>query len=143
MTEQEVLTAVLGASLAIVLIIMMIFLASMVLIIASMWKIFTKAGEEGWKAIIPLYNSYVLLSIIKVPQLFWGWLVCIIVANINLGTFSMIGLIGTIVISIITCVKVAKAFGKSGGFAIGLIFLPAIFYPILAFGSSKYQVEAN
>ena len=35
--------------------------------------------------------------------------------------------------------KLAKAFGKSGGFAVGLIFLPYVFYPILAFDGSVYQ----
>ena len=40
--------------------------------------------------------------------------------------------------AIITMVKLAKAFGKSGGFAVGLIFLSIIFYCILAFGDAQY-----
>ena len=143
MTEQEVLTAILGASAILLLFILAVLLASMIVVIVSMWKIFTKAGEKGWKSIIPIYNSYILLSIVKVPQLFWGWLVCVIISNFNSELFSVIGTIGVLVISIITCIKVAKVFGKSNGFAIGLIFLPVIFYPILAFGSANYQPEVN
>ncbi len=92
--------------------------------IIAMWKIFVKAGEPGWAAIIPFYNVYVLFKIT------WGsgWkflLLLIPIANI--------------VIAIITMVKLAKAFGKGGGFAVGLIFLSTIFYCILAFGSAQYQ----
>ena len=92
--------------------------------IVAMWKIFEKAGEPGWAAIIPFYNIYVLFKIT------WGsgWkflLLLIPFANI--------------VIAIITMVKLAKAFGKSGGFAVGLIFLSIIFYCILAFDQSQYQ----
>lgn len=98
-------------------------LAFGVLAIVAMWRIFEKAGEPGWAAIIPFYNLYVLFKIT------WGsgWkflLMLIPIANI--------------VIAIITMVKLAKAFGKSGGFAVGLIFLSIIFYCILAFDQSQY-----
>jgi hypothetical protein len=91
--------------------------------IVAMWKIFEKAGEPGWAAIIPFYNLYVLFKIT------WGsgWkflLLLIPFANIVIA---------------ITMVKLAKAFGKSGGFAVGLIFLSVIFYCILAFDQSQYQ----
>ena len=100
-----------------------VYLAVAVLGIVAMWKIFEKAGEPGWAAIIPFYNLYVLF------QITWGsgWkflLMLIPFANI--------------VIAIITMVKLAKAFGKSGGFAVGLIFLSIIFYCILAFDQSRY-----
>ena len=99
-------------------------LALAVLGIVAMWKIFVKAGEHGWAALIPLYNIYVLFKIT------WGsgWkflLMLIPIANIVIG--------------IITLVKLAKAFGKGGGFAVGLIFLSLIFYCILAFGDAEYQ----
>ena len=46
--------------------------------------------------------------------------------------------VANIVIYIITMVKLAKAFNRSGGFAVGLIFLSVIFYCILAFDTSTY-----
>ena len=100
-----------------------VYLAIAVLGIIAMWKLFEKAGEPGWASIIPFYNVYVLFKIT------WGsgWkflLMLIPIANI--------------VIAIITMVKLAKAFGKSGGFAVGLIFLSIIFYCILAFDQSRY-----
>ena len=98
-------------------------LALAVLGIVAMWKIFEKAGEPGWAAIIPFYNIYVLFEIT------WG--------NGWKFLFLLIP-IANIVFAIITMVKLAKAFGKSGGFAVGLIFLSIIFYCILAFDKSEY-----
>lgn len=89
-----------------------------VFMIVCMWKIFVKAHEEGWAAIVPVYNAYILYKIT------WG----------N-GWFFLLMLIpfANFVIAIITMVKLAKVFGKGGGFACGLIFLSVIFLPILAF----------
>jgi len=98
-------------------------LALGVLAIVALWKIFVKAGEPGWAAIIPFYNLYVLFKIT------WG--------NGWKFLFLLIP-IANIVFLIITMVKLAKAFGKSGGFAVGLIFLSVIFYCILAFDQSQY-----
>ncbi|MBN2878528.1 MAG: hypothetical protein JXN65_02765 [Clostridia bacterium] len=101
----------------------LVWLAVAVLGIVAMWKLFTKAGEPGWAAIIPLYNAYVLFKIT------WG----------NGWKFLLMLIpIVNIVIAIMTMVKLAQAFGKDGGFAVGLIFLSIIFYCILAFGDSEY-----
>jgi hypothetical protein len=101
-----------------------IYLIVGLLMLISMWKIYTKAGKPGWAVIIPIYNIIVLLEIVDKP-LWWFLLMLIPVVNI--------------VISIIVTVELAKKFGQSVGFAVGLILLSIIFYPILAFGSSKYK----
>jgi len=99
-------------------------LAVAVLGIVAMWKIFEKAGEPGWAAIIPFYNLYILFKIT------WG----------NGWNFLLLLIpLANIVFMIITMVKLAKAYGKSGGFAVGLIFLSVIFMCILAFDQSMYQ----
>ena len=98
--------------------------------IVVMWKIFTKAGKPGWASIVPFYNLYVFFEIT------WGngWLFLLLFLSI----IPIVGTIAVLVICIITMVKLAKVFGKGGGFAVGLIFLSVIFEAILAFGSSKY-----
>ena len=98
-------------------------LAFAVLAIVAMWKIFEKAGEPGWAAVVPVYNIYVLFKIT------WGsgWMFLLMLIPV-----------ANIVIYIITMVKLAKAFNRSGGFAVGLIFLSVIFYCILAFDTSTY-----
>lgn len=98
----------------------------MLLIIASQWKVYTKAGKPGWAVLIPIYNIIVLLEIVRKP--IW-WIVLLLIPIVNF------------VILIIINVNLAKVFGKGTGFALGLIFLPFIFIPILGFGNAQYQQE--
>ena len=104
-------------------IVVVIYLAIIVLLIAAAWQIFTKAGEAGWKCLIPIYNLLVLLKIVGRP---WWWLI-----------LWIIPLVG-IVIALIVALDLAKSFGKGGGFGVGLFFLGFIFGPILGFGSATY-----
>ena len=98
-------------------------LAFAILIIASIWKTFTKAGEPGWAAIVPIYNIIVLLKIAGKPL--W-WVVLFLIPLVNF------------VIGILVALGVAEKFGKGAGFGIGLALLPFIFYPVLGFGDSQY-----
>ncbi len=100
-----------------------VILAIAVFAIVCMWKIFTKAGQPGWASIIPFYNYYVLFEIA------WGNGLLFLLMLIPVANF---------VIMIILWVKLSQSFGYSAAFAIGLLFLPIIFLPILAFGSSRY-----
>ena len=102
---------------------LLVWLAVTVLMIASVWKVFTKAGQPGWAAIIPIYNAYVFLKIAGKPG--W-WLVLLFIPLVN------------VVVGIIALVAFCRNFGKGGGFVVGTIFLPIIFYPILAFGDAVY-----
>ncbi len=107
---------------------MIIMLAVAVFSIVSMWKVFKKAGKEGWAALIPIYNLVVLFQIsgIDPKKLFWFLL-------------PFIGQIIVFVYLIMAYIKLAKAFGKSSGFAAGLIFLNVVFMGILAFDDSVYS----
>lgn len=105
----------------------LIYLAIIVVMIASFWKIFDKAGEPGWAAIVPIYNVVVLLKIVGRPV--W-WIVLLIVPFVNF------------IIGILVSLDLAKSFGKEIGFALGLIFLGIVFYPLLAFGDASYQGPA-
>ena len=102
----------------------LIYLAIMGLMIASMWKIFVKAGQPGWASIVPIYNTVVMLQIAGKPV--W-WLVLFFIPLVNF------------VIIIMVMLAFAKVFGKGGGFVAGMIFLPFIFWPMLAFGDATYQ----
>ena len=101
-----------------------VYVVVAVLMIASMWKIYTKAGKPGWAALIPIYNIIVLLEVTRQPL----WMIILLFIPV-----------ANIVVYIIIAIELSKNFGKSGGFAAGLILLSIIFYPMLAFGSAKYQ----
>jgi hypothetical protein len=109
----------------IALLVLAIELVIIVAVIAGIWKVFVKAGKPGWAAIIPIYNVIVLLQIAGKPV--W-WIILFLIPLVN------------IIMAIIVGIAVAKNFGKSGGFGVGLGLLGFIFYPILGFGDAEYQV---
>lgn len=126
------------------LIVMFVFiLAIAILVIVAMWKIFQKAGEPGWKAIIPFYNSYTMYKIVWDTKFFWinfglGVLTGIINLLPPLAFIGYIVSIATFVIEVMLLNKLAKSFGHGTGFTIGLIFLPYVFFLILGFGSDEF-----
>ena len=113
----------------------LIILAFYVLIIVAQWKIFTKAGQEGWKALIPIYNVVVLYKIIGLSP----WLLLLYL----LSVVPVVGWIISIALSIVSMVKLAKAFNQSTAFIFGLLFLSPIFQMILGFGKAEYVGPEN
>jgi hypothetical protein len=105
------------------LIVLAVPILLIVVVIAGVWKVFEKAGQPGWAAIIPIYNLYVLT---QVAGMAWWWVLLCMIPFVNVIGFILISL------------GVAKNFGKGAGFAVGLIFLGFIFYPILGFGDAVY-----
>ncbi|QNM96151.1 DUF5684 domain-containing protein [Chitinimonas koreensis] len=106
----------------------LIQLAIIVAVIAGLWKVFEKAGKPGWAALIPIYNLIVLLQIAGKP--IW-WIVLCLIPLVN------------IVIAFIVGIEIAKRFGQSALFGVGLTLLGFIFYPILGFGDARYQGTAG
>jgi hypothetical protein len=100
-----------------------IWLALMVFIIAAYWKIYEKAGQPGWAAIIPFYNFYVMLKFVGKPG--W-WLIMMLIPGVN------------VIFLVWMTNMLSKSFGKDEGFTVGLLLLGIIFYPILGFGDAKY-----
>lgn len=132
------------------------FLILWILQIIAYWRIFTKAGQPGWKSIIPIYSDYTLFKIVWKPKYFWFMIISgmiyaaagamlqtnsfasapyALTANIIYVAFGLIGLL----LEFFLCRKTAFAYGKGGGFAIGLFILNPIFTLILGLGGSQYQ----
>ena len=102
--------------------------ALIVLEIAAMWKVFQKAGQPGWAAIIPIYNLIVLIQIAGKPV--W-WILLYFIPIVSL------------IIAIIVLHNISVNFGKGVGFTLGLLFLSPIFFPILAWGDAEYRGPAG
>jgi hypothetical protein len=103
------------------------WLAFAILMVAAMWKVFTKAGKAGWASIIPIYNTIVQIEIVGRP--IW-WIVLLFIPFVN------------VVVGIILANDLAKSFGRGTGTTLLLIFLPFIGYPMLAFGDATYTGPA-
>lgn len=108
--------------------IIIIYIAVIALLLASMWAVFAKAGKPGWAALIPIYNLIILLEIVGKP---WWWLFLMVIPLLN------------VVFAIWVYNLLSKSFGKSEGFTVGLLLLSFIFFPILAFGDAEYQGPAG
>lgn len=106
------------------LVILLILFAAWIFVIIGWWKVFEKAGEAGWKAIIPIWNGIVLLRIAGRP---WWWILLLLIPVLN------------IVFVIIVMNDLARSFGKSALFTLGLVLFNPLFMMILGFGAARYQ----
>ncbi|MBQ6375955.1 hypothetical protein IJJ37_03460 [Candidatus Saccharibacteria bacterium] len=127
-----------------------------ILLVIAGWKILKKAGEPGWKILIPIYNIYMLFKIVGMKNWFWGLIgvsfITSLIASLGSGynyetnSISTLAAVMTalnsafvIVVNVLYCIRTSKAFHHGAGFAIGLFFLQNIFLLILGFGKSKYD----
>ncbi|MBQ9018417.1 hypothetical protein IJ117_01525 [Candidatus Saccharibacteria bacterium] len=139
-----------------------------ILIVIAGWRILKKAGEAGWKILIPIYGMYMLYKIVDMKGWFWAnffltivGAVLSVIANddlnafnnnaiaieespmlITVAIFGFVSLVVAIITQIMYAYRTSKVFGHGLGFTIGLIFLPNIFWLIIAFGRSKYSKKA-
>jgi hypothetical protein len=88
------------------------------------WSVYAKAGRPGWASLVPIYNAIVLLQIGHKP---WWWALLLFLPFVN------------VLVGIAMCLSLARAFGRGLGFGIGLVLLPFVFWPVLGFGSARYQ----
>lgn len=126
-----------------------------VLHIIAEWKIFEKAGEKGWKALIPIYNIYIAFKLFWNTKMFWATFILTCVAFIASPLFALYKtaavfvfvmmfvilaiVIYLIIIGIMFLDRVSRSFGHDGAFTCGLVFLTPIFEMILGFNKDKYK----
>lgn len=109
------------------LVFMIVLLAVLIVMVVANYKIFRKAGKEGWESLIPIYGAIVKLQFLNIPV----WFILIyLIPGANLVSHIIVNL------------NLAKKFDKDIFFALGLIILPVIFYPILAFSNAEYNSYA-
>jgi len=89
-----------------------------------LFGIFNKAGEAGWQAFVPIWNTIVLLKIAGKPA--W-WIVLLIIPVVG------------IVFGIIAVHALSVSFGHGVGFTVGLVLLSLIFLYILWLDGSTYR----
>ncbi len=126
------------------LLLMLSCIALLVLVLIATWKIFVKAGEKGWKSLIPFYSVYIQFRIAGISKIFWIDLpVMILLLVLNwtgrneMGVYKVL-YYSNFALQALSYGYLARAFGKKVKFCIATAFLPVIFLPILGFGSAKY-----
>ncbi|MYA80457.1 MAG: signal peptidase I [Acidobacteriia bacterium] len=106
-----------------VLFFLLLGLAFTVFSIMGIWKMFEKADQPGWGILIPIYNLILIVRVAGLPE--WMFLLLLI---------PVVNFVAMIIVSL----EIRERFSKGVGFTVGLIFLPALFYPLLGFGSDVY-----
>lgn len=91
-------------------------------------KIFRANNEKGWKGYVPIVNIWTLMKISGMNPLS---IFLLLIPIVNLFVLALLS------------VKLANKLGRSAGFAVGLLFLPFIFYPILALSLKVETKEKN
>jgi len=104
-------------------VVLVIQLAVLVALVAGMAKVFAKADEPAWGAIVPIYNTYLLIKIGGNP---WWYLLLLLIPLVNVLVLAKVS------------IDVAKSFDKGVGYGIGLWLLQPLFYPLLGFGDATY-----
>lgn len=134
---------------AIAIPVLVISLAWMIVTIIGHWKLFEKAGQPGWKSIIPIYNEYCIYKIGWNGGIYWINLLLTILSGFFLYKMgaeqvilwvllAMLVSLLTFILRIVFCIKLAQAYNKNGAFALGLILIYPLFVLILAFGDAEY-----
>ena len=142
MYDTEMFETVLGAAVGVLVIILIAFL---VFYVIGLWKLFKKAGKQGWEAIIPYYNTWTLVEIVGLK---WWWFLIAIVSSIisllGLDNLSFIGTIASLVANINIYYNLSKIFNKSTGWIVLSVFFGWVTIPLLGYSNSEvWNAEAR
>lgn len=96
------------------------------------WRIYKKAGKNGWASLIPIYRDIVMYKISDVSP----WVLLLLLVPV-VGWFALA------IINIYTKFTLAEGFKKGIGFGFGLWLLGPIFEAILAFSKKTKYVGFN
>lgn len=131
-------------------------LSGVILTYCIRWFIFVKAGEKGWKALIPFYSDYINYKIAWEGRIYLlllagtagSWILGSVFGLLSPGLGMVVSILLSTVVAgakavakMILQFKFARAFGKNDYFAVGLYFLNNVFTAILAFGDCAYRKQ--
>ena len=111
------------------IVVTLIFIAVILFYIYCLWRLFEKAGRPGWESIIPVYHSYIMIT--KLAKLEWWYLLLLFVPVVNIFAIFKIQ------------IEMAKNFGKSIMYGVGLVFFGFILLPMLALGDAKFIKDGS
>ena len=116
------------------------------------WKIFAKAGEPGWKSLIPIYNIYVEYDICWNGLNGLVYFVALFCANLLTSgeavqnwrvIVALVLVIVALILHVMQSLRLARAFGKGTGFGVCLVLFGPIARLVLGFGSAEYVGKAD
>ena len=112
--------------------IIIFFISIGILFFLGLWKVFKKCGYEGWKALIPFYNAWILIKISGLNS----WYYLLLMANFVCSIFSLdaltpIGNIASLVASFFMFYNICKKFRMDMFFTVLTFLFSFIMIPII------------
>ena len=137
----EFLGAFAGGLIVVGLILALVLIAILVLYIIGLWKLFKKAGKNGWEAIVPFYNTWVLVEIAGLN--WWYFLIAIsgtILSIVGIDGLSGLTTLASAAVNFFIFYNLAKRMKKSEvAYGVLAIFFAPIMAMILGFSKDKYD----
>lgn len=144
MYDDRIFNSLVGGMLIFAIIVLLLLVAATVIYIVGLWKLFKKAGKNGWEALIPLYNTYILIEIAGLN--WWYFLISIsgtICALLRIKGLTTITSCASLLVNFFCFYNIAKKMKQNPtGFAVGGALLPMVFVPIMGL-SNKYTFDTS
>ena len=121
-----------------------VFALNSLLELIGSYKMFRKAGEKGWKSIIPFLNDYTRFKLYWNPKMYWIYLAALVLSGLYVEDNNLVAFISaaasiTVIVFIFRMrLGMARSHGKNVGMAILLTILPGLGSMILGFDKSEY-----
>lgn len=135
---------IMGFGIALVLFVLIFLIAYLVFSLVGQYKLFKKAGYNGWEAIVPFYNQWVLTKIVGLKEYWFVGLVAssIITVITDEGFLFILASIVSLIARIAVSYNLSKKFHKPEWWFVLSIFFSGVTYPILGYPSSdKYDKD--
>ena len=127
----------------------LVWIIPLLIQIVSYWKILKKMGKRPYLAVIPVAGEWEMShELFRHMRTFWRPAIiaaCLYATARWIGTDSEYGIIIELIAFTVyglflmrLYLRLSKQFGKGWLFWIGMILMPLIFLPVLAFGRSRY-----
>ena len=127
------------------LLVVFALLAFYVLKVIGLWKVLEKAGEEGWKSIIPFYNLWLQCRLTWDVRGFWALVAAgvagTILRSVGNNACSLVGtllLLAVFVLLVIAYYWLCRAFGHGAGYTVLFAFFSGIMYLVLGYSQDGY-----
>ena len=136
-----IFAGILAALGAFAILIVIIIVPIVIVCLVAKYKMYKKAGRNGWEAIVPFYSEWVYTEIAGVE---WWWFIALIASNIftftthngdqtiSFNFTNVVGLFGAFVCNY----NISKKLHKDVGFAVLMTLFPFVMIPLIGFSSS-------
>lgn len=125
-----------GGILIVFLLMFIMIIPLLVVYFIGLWKLFKKAGVDGWKSLIPFYNTFVLAEIAGIGWWYPAIIIGTSILSTSDSTLSVVFSLVSIGANFFIFYNLSKKFHQGVGFAVLITLFSFIMIPVLGFSKS-------